>query len=258
MRRYLATAAGLALLVGMAGPAAADGYTRGSIKDRPDIFRWSGWYSGAHVGYGWGSSDTSIAPGDAAAIAFVPFFAATGTPTSVSQDQRGFLSGALGGFNVQSANMVWGVESDISIGTLKGSESVPSAPGFPFTTNTVSKTDWLSTLRLRAGLLVTPQTLLYVTGGLAVGHVEHSYTLAINGAGVNFFSGSTSGTEIGWTAGAGAEFAISPRMTLRGEYLYYDLGDTKFAAPGLPGVGNFNVTAENTGHIARAALAYKF
>jgi outer membrane immunogenic protein len=258
MRRTWYTAAGLGFLVGISGPAAADGYTRGSVKDPPvGVYNWSGFYTGAHVGYGWSDAGTSIAAGDAAANAFLPFFPATGTPTSVSQDQRGFLSGALGGYNIRSGNTVWGVESDISIGSVKDRDNVPSAVGV-FSTNVESKVDWLSTLRLRGGLLVTPQALLYVTGGLAYGHVEHSYALAITGAGINFFSGRTSGTEVGWTAGGGVEFAISPRMTLRGEYLYYDLGDTKFATTGLPGIGTFNVTAENTGHIARAALSYKY
>jgi outer membrane immunogenic protein len=70
----------------------------------------------------------------------------------------------------------------------------------------------------------------------------------------------TSGVEVGWTAGGGAEFAVSRKMTIRGEYLYYDLGDTDFRVPGAltAGFGNLNATAENKGHIARAALSVKF
>ncbi|HEY5226080.1 MAG TPA: outer membrane beta-barrel protein, partial [Methylovirgula sp.] len=37
-------------------------------------------------------------------------------------------------------------------------------------------------------------------------------------------SGSVSGTHIGWTAGAGLEYAITHNLTVKFEYLYTDLG----------------------------------
>ena len=35
-----------------------------------------------------------------------------------------------------------------------------------------------------------------------------------------------SSTRVGWTLGAGAEYAITNNITLKGEYLYYNLGSS--------------------------------
>ena len=40
----------------------------------------------------------------------------------------------------------------------------------------------------------------------------------------NCQSGSVSDTKIGWTIGGGLEWAFAYNWSLKGEYLYYDLG----------------------------------
>jgi outer membrane immunogenic protein len=54
----------------------------------------------------------------------------------------------------------------------------------------------------------------YVTAGGAFGDIKAA-TPGLAGA---------SATNAGWTAGAGLEFAVAPRWTLKAEYLYVDLG----------------------------------
>ena len=57
--------------------------------------------------------------------------------------------------------------------------------------------------------------LPFITAGLAAGNVR---------ATVPGFPGGTI-TTAGWTIGAGLEFAVLSNVTVKGEYLYVDLGD---------------------------------
>jgi outer membrane immunogenic protein len=41
---------------------------------------------------------------------------------------------------------------------------------------------------------------------------------------------------VGWTAGAGAEFAITRRITVFAEYSHLDLGEQDYVFPTLPGL----------------------
>ncbi len=77
------------------------------------------------------------------------------------------------------------------------------------------KTLWLGTAprphRLRRG-----SRLIYVTGGAAFGSLK--FTPATNA--------SETKTRIGWTAGAGVEYAFLGSWSAKVEYLYVDLGKT--------------------------------
>jgi outer membrane immunogenic protein len=83
---------------------------------------------------------------------------------------------------------------------------------------------WFGTFRARLGAVVAPQWLLYTSGGLAYGGVRDSASLISTPATTGTFVGSLSQKRVGWTVGVGAEYAISPNLSLRAEYLYIDLG----------------------------------
>lgn len=225
-------------------------------------YNWVGAYGGVHLGYGRSGSNISIAPADANTIADWGLVIGAGAqPTSLSSEPSGFLGGLQVGYNWRSGPIVYGVEADVSRSGVEDHQTVSNQlPGFLANVTAVaSSLDWLSTIRARAGVLLSPELLLYATGGLAFGHVEHSFSGGFP-AEPSLTSGSASRIETGWTVGAGAEYALSRTLTLRGEYLYYDLGDTKFQTQG----GNpldktfFNAQADNSGHMLRAALNFKF
>jgi len=66
--------------------------------------------------------------------------------------------------------------------------------------------------------------------------------------------GNYSNVHWGWTLGAGAEFAVTDNILLRGEYLYMDLSEERYrVARGLPPIDN-----TYSGHMIRTALSYKF
>jgi outer membrane immunogenic protein len=152
--------------------------------------------------------------------------------------------------------------------------------------------DWFGTLRARAGVAFD-RALIYVTGGLAFGNVKASTSGSFNAyydgtvcetCGVDvaaaavpgqtpFYAstwyGSKSSTQVGWTIGAGAEYAITYNWTVKLEYLYYDLGDISYTVvgsyndpiyTGLNGtnVNSFTARHDVTGNIVRAGVNYKF
>ena len=80
----------------------------------------------------------------------------------------------------------------------------------------------------------------------------------------SFWSGSPSSTRVGWTIGAGVEYALTNNITIGAEYLYADLGSTKILAnpnsaaafffPNIYASAKINYDAS----IFRALVNYKF
>ncbi len=161
-----------------------------------------------------------------------------------------------------------GVETDIQFSRYQGSAvATPSPVGFvPFTTQVTEQSDWFGTLRARLGFLVTPNVLVYGTGGLAYGQADTNFNTVATGFTLtscpSFFtcaSGQASDIRTGWAAGGGVEWMLAPHWTLRGEYLYIDLGSQSVTAGTvLPSVFAFDASSTYHENIARAALNFGF
>jgi outer membrane immunogenic protein len=136
-------------------------------------------------------------------------------------------------------------EADISGSTISGGTVVSGASaiaGFPANTVAVSgsanaKVDYLGTIRGRAGFLLMPPLLTYLTAGLAYGGASSNTTLAESVDGpcscgdFPAVHGSSSTPRLGWTFGGGMEYMFAPHWTVKAEYLYYDLGSVTYALP---------------------------
>ena len=107
--------------------------------------------------------------------------------------------------------------------------------------------------RARLGVLVSPNILLYGTGGVAFGEVSgafsyaatNCYVLNVTGPAVTspctptFTTmtytanavGSWNETRVGWTAGGGVEFALWGPWKARAEYRFTDLGSFTRSVP---------------------------
>jgi outer membrane immunogenic protein len=117
---------------------------------------------------------------------------------------------------------VLGVEGDFDWQGLSGTSSssfctsvfassaVGSSPS-GLSCKTVSK--WIGTFRARVGY-AWDRVLLYGTGGVAGANVQTG--LLGQPRQTNF--------EVGWTAGAGLEWAFAENWTAKVEYLFVDLG----------------------------------
>jgi outer membrane immunogenic protein len=173
---------------------------------------WRGFYVGGTLGYGFGESEhfASQVPGSS-----------TG-----NFDIDGFVGGFTIGYNWQFSAWVLGIEADWSFADLQG--SVPGNPSYGCGAGNSCQTDvrWFGTVRGRLGYAFGPW-LPYVTGGFAYGDVEAS----IPSSGPAF---TKSSTLSGWTAGAGFEYAFSPRWSAKLEWLYVDLGDFSYAFTFVP------------------------
>jgi outer membrane immunogenic protein len=117
---------------------------------------------------------------------------------------------------------------------------------------------WFATLRGRVGATVADTWLLYLTGGVAVGHFDYSHTssatVTVGGASVTASILNEEGiNRAGGVVGAGIEKAIDARWWVKAEYLYLDFGSRTF----LRGSG-FDDRIRLHDNIARVGFNYRF
>ncbi|MGC1253461.1 MAG: outer membrane beta-barrel protein, partial [Xanthobacteraceae bacterium] len=101
--------------------------------------------------------------------------------------------------------------------------------------------------------------LLYGTAGLAYGGVKDSATLVFSAPADGNYAGANSETRVGWTAGAGAEYALAANWSMKFEYLFVDLGKTnvQILDPTRPGQYMTYAFREQD-NVFRVGLNYKF
>jgi outer membrane immunogenic protein len=228
---------GLLCVVGLAGPAvAADLRAKGPAIAAAPAWSWSGGYIGLHGGYAWGDADDTTHPWNGA---FAP------ASTAFSQDVSGGVFGFQTGFNWQVGSFVFGLEGTTAWTGAEGKE----AALFAALPNATYKTEIenLSTFTPRLGITNGPW-LLYGRGGVAYGEVKSTLT----DAGGQYFRETND--HIGWTAGVGLEYALTPNWILGVEYNYVDLGDQRYG--GAPTFVDYK--ADITLSTVLARLSYKF
>jgi outer membrane immunogenic protein len=232
-------------------------------------FNWTGFYAGLNIGYGWG--DNSYISSKT-----YDFPVELGFGYNRSPDPSGVLGGGQIGVNFQPfmalgldplyERFMLGVEADFqgaglsqtSGATDYGNARAPTARGFGLITQTQG---FFGTARGRVGFLVSPNLLVYGTGGLAYGDVGFSIS-SVN----NFnFAGQSSHdfTRVGWTAGGGGEWMFSPNWSVKVEYLYTDLGAADLYHQSFnPALGKVLTTSlpnvQSNFHSVRGGLNYHF
>jgi outer membrane immunogenic protein len=220
MRRILFTTISLLALTA-SGALGADLPRKGPAAPAAvinPVYNWTGFYVGINGGYGWGDSGWN----------------GLGSSSSSS----GGLVGLTLGYNWQAfgSPYVFGLEGDIDWSDIKGIFANAACP-----TGCETKNSWLGTVRGRLGYAVD-RVMPYFTGGLAVGDV-HATQVGIAGV---------SSTNVGWTVGAGVEYAVAGNWSAKLEYLYVDLGNVDCGA--CSAVTNVDFRA----NLVRAGVNWRF
>jgi outer membrane immunogenic protein len=264
MRRWVIAGAGALVWMAAVSPSGAADIPAAPVVKAPVMVpaqqNWYGFYIGLHGGYGWSRNGITATP-DAF---YAPLFLAAGLPNSVAGDAKGFIGGITYGSNYQFGRVVLGFDSDFSYTDIKASQTITATVlGVPITANASQRLSWFGTTRVRGGVLLSDNILLYATGGLANGRIEASTSNLVNVAGGCLLAGGcpTGGISKnmwGWAAGGGVEVASGP-WQFRVEYLHYDLGNASYVMRDLivpAAVIGSNVKV--AGDMVRGAITYRF
>jgi outer membrane immunogenic protein len=240
-----------------------------------EVPSWNQWYIGGEVGGKWGKDDwttTCVQPGGIITCAKGNNAAfAVDNTAAHSFSTSGVRAGIYLGATYQVApSWVMGFEGDYAFsnqsktvaGLLGCSTDACRNLGFGNDTSgdsTGVKFGDDASVRLRAGFLVTPDVLVYGTGGVAFQNlkVSASCTAATSPACTDDLSTSFSKWLPGWTVGGGVEWKLFHNWLVRGEYRYADFGTYK---PTLNMGNDFQILTSQkvTTQIATFGLAYSF
>ncbi len=225
--------------VAVAAPIVAHAADLNSYKDAPfstPAPYWTGFHAGAGAGIFWGQAST----GASTDIAFADCEGSCQAYSHSGSDNPPG-SGAFGsieaGYDYQLTAFVLGVGANFDFKD-KTRASV-SFNGYdnqtpPDTSSQQVDVEFGNSFAIyaRAGLLVTPGTLLYGLAGYANQQVNLSSAVQAGNTGslrvVDQFSTlsgfSTSSNKDGWTAGAGLEQLLGGGFSIKAEYRYADFG----------------------------------
>jgi outer membrane immunogenic protein len=191
---------------GIAGLAAGTASAADAVfPSAPAAGYWNGAYIGVQGGYGTDTA-TFTAPGE--------------TDPFGSIDLKGWMGGGRLGMDMQRGNWVLGMVTDISAADLTASVADIGGSG----SDVSAKADWQGSVRGRLGVAFN-NWMLYGTAGLALTRVNATVSNLDPG---DLGSDSASNTYAGWTAGLGAEIALTGNVTFGAEWLYADYGTQNY------------------------------
>ncbi|WP_420960282.1 outer membrane protein [Brucella sp. IR073] len=229
-----------AIVLGAATSArAADAvYEEPTPEYMPPVFSWTGAYFGGQVGYGWAKSKFSSYDVDLG-------------DENETLKSKGFIGGVFAGYNWEVGDgFLLGADADFNYARVKKTDEwFDDEYGYG---SVQTKLGWLGSVRGRVGYAVD-RFLPYIAGGVAFGEVKHSIEAAIGIDTPERYSADFKKTQVGWTAGAGVDYAATDNIFLRLEYRYTDLGDKNYR---ISDESSFKTDFKM--HEVRVGIAYKF
>jgi len=224
---------------------------------------WSGFYAGIQLGGAFGGDNgiLQLSP-------FTPGLQTAFAPGFNGDFDSSVIGGIHAGYDWQFGNIVVGALADFS-----GADVGDRQSGFsttPAAYNIERDLNWLATIRGRVGYAASPSFLPYITGGLAFGDVDFSYSQPGSGAVVQSITGGQD--AVGYAVGAGGEYRVTQNVSLGLEYLYTNLGGndyvvniagggaggTAFGAIGGPGTNLTGSDGDFDFHVIQMKLSYRF
>jgi opacity protein-like surface antigen len=207
------------------------GYPVKAPKAAPaEGYDWTGPYAGVFAGGTWGSTHWATQGGNA------------------DPDYAGVLGGGQAGYNYQTGRFVWGIEGDGGWSNARGAAGCLQ----PLIYSCLSDVSALGSLAGRFGY-TWGRTLFYAKGGWAFGEVTAGTSLNFGASPHGIKPAQSTNWENGWTVGAGMEFALTDRWSVKAEYMHYGFpGSTFTVAQGM------TASVATAGDTARIGLNYHF
>ncbi|RWX62280.1 porin family protein [Mesorhizobium sp. M4B.F.Ca.ET.089.01.1.1] len=195
MRRLTLASAGLLALLSGSAQAADVG---ADLPMTAPGFDWTGYYAGLQAGYGWGRADMS---------------SSGGAPFSASPDlDGGFIGGHVAGL-WQFDQAVLGAVADLNYSSVDGAADLGLGD------SAGAELKWFGSVDAKAGYAMD-RVLVYGIGGIAFAGIEASR----NGV-------ADTRTEVGWTLGAGVDYALTDKFVVGAQYRYFDFRSEHFDIP---------------------------
>lgn len=183
---------------------AADFLGRSNVRSVPImVSNWAGLYGGVHLGYGFGRSRTA--------------------------DISGFLGGFQLGYNVQSGQLVYGIEGDLGYGNVNYRAFAETF-----------RQKWVGSGRVRIGYAFD-RFLPFVTGGVAFTNA----TMKDGGA-------KEANGHVGYVVGVGSEMMLTNSISASLQLLHYRFNSQNYNV--LPVSRNANIMTNEL----RVGLNYRF
>jgi outer membrane immunogenic protein len=193
---------------------------------------WNGFYVGVNGGYAWQDVGGTF-----------------NTNTSLNAfDLNGAVVGGQVGYNWQSAQLLLGVEFD-AMTLADGGENI-NAPTTPASVLGADM-NYLASVRARLGWAINNWLLF---GSVGWGFSEFEFTQNVP---ATAFAHKLRLDDSGLAYGGGVEWMMTYGVSLRAEYLRYDIGASSALPAGNPSVNPGDRVAFDNVDVARAALNIK-
>jgi outer membrane immunogenic protein len=225
--KKILTAAILAISAGTA--SAADMPSAAPYQKVPyasPAYDWTGFYVGAMGGYGWSDQVRATVGGL--------------TATASSTDLKGGFGGGTVGYNWQTGQVVFGLETDAAWSDMKYSE-------LDFGATLADKLQAFGSVTGRLGFAANA-ALFYVKGGYAWADNQ----LSVSALGTTLYSESH--MHSGWTIGGGLEYMFVPNWSGKVEYMYADYRNATYLTAFAPGGIGLGLTVNTV----KAGVNYHF
>ncbi len=220
---------------------------------------WTGLYAGFNLGGGIGRAPTSYLFYPAGSLqpgTVVPH-------DTITPHIDGLFLGGQFGVLYQKGRFVFGGETDFQYSLMTGKASLVESTTyngflqFPDTFSAHQDNKLFGTTRVRIGLTAGRRTLVYGTAGVAYANINEGANVVYNTSG-NAYPAGQEKMQRGWCLGGGTEYKLRGKWSLRGEYLYTNLGRQNVSyfltSPGFTAT----YTIGNYAYLVRAGVNYKF
>lgn len=233
-----------------------------------DNVNWTGFYGSVLVGRDWGNAGNDNGNFN---YIFTNTLANDYQISGTGSSFNGWSGNIEFGYNKQLDNNLIGIElgGTWQNGTANGI-AITSYNGGPDSTpySVLSKTkiETYETLSARLGHIFNDTTLVYVSGGAALGQIKNTLYAPLN-ASNNWLNAQGSAasvsdnkTELGYALGFGIEHKINDKWALRANYEYVDFGKINFNYYNSVSGYEANINLSNSIHRSNlsAGVSYAF